>query len=248
MSIQKTNLNFGQLSLGTGFELEEDDGAMSQAQRNAREEAARGALVQLHKGDLEGWRAGDAGKIIPPEGKAPKWMEPLLYLLGHGWPWRQAVYIAWAASPRTDRWPETQELLATQVLGLTSDRVIAEWRRKNASIEMMIASLQSAMLMSHTGDVFEALKISAATADYKHHPDRKLFLEMTGHYTPVSQIRALIASGQLRSKNDVSELSDEELLAMVVNGEIREDIALGNTEIAVEGGEGGSLRSAQGGA
>ena len=219
MSIQKTNLNFGQLSLGTEFELQEDDGALSQADRNQREEAARGALVQLYKENLDGWRDGDARKSIPPGGKTPKWMESLLYLQDHGWPWRQAVYISWAASPRTDRWPETQELLATQVLGLTSDRVIAEWRRKNPAIETMIASLQSAMLMDHMGDVMEALKKSAAKEDYKHHQDRKLYFEMTGRYTPAAQIRALIASGQLRTKNDVSELSNEELLAMVESGE-----------------------------
>src|SRR3989304_9055123 len=138
MTIQKANLNFGQLSLGEKFELQEDDGALSEDQRNAREEAARGALVQLYKQDLEGWRGGDPNKIIPPEGKAPKWMEPLLYLLDHNWPWRQAVYIAWAASPRVERWPATQELLATQVLGLTSDRVIAEWRRKKPATQTPI--------------------------------------------------------------------------------------------------------------
>ncbi len=221
MTLQKVNLNFNQLSLGSGFErLEDDDRALSQADRHQREEAARGALVQLYKENLDGWRNGDAGKSIPPGGHAPKWMESLLYLIDHGWPWRQAVFIAWSASPRTERWPETQELLATEVLGLTSDRVIAEWRRRNPAIETMVASLRSAMLMDHAGDALEALKKSAANPDYKNHPDRKLYFEMTGLYTPVSQVRALIATGKLRTKNDVRELSDEELLAMVTQGEL----------------------------
>ena len=213
MTIQKNpNLNFSQLPLGEEFELAEDDGRIDAAERAAREEAAKAALVQLYKGDVEGWRGDAAEKSVPPDGEAPVWMEDLLYLLDHGWPWRQAVYIAWAAGPRNGRWPETQEQLATEVLGLTSDRVISTWRKKNPAIEAMISSLQSASLLSHKGDVLAALKASAANPDYKHHPDRKMALEMMGLYTPVSQLRALIAKGELRMGDDVSEMSDEELL------------------------------------
>ena len=220
MTIQKANLNFGQLNLGEKFlELQEDDGALSEAERRGREAAAQGALVQLYKQNLDGWRDGDPNKIIPPDGKPPKWMEPLLYLLDHNWPWRQAVYIAWAASPRAERWPKTQELLATQVLGLTSDRVIAEWRRKNPAIETTIASLHSATLLNYAGDFIDALITSMSNPDYKHHPDRKLYGEMTGLYTPVSQIRALIATGQLRTRNDVREMSNEQLLELIEKGE-----------------------------
>lgn len=218
--MQSPNLNFEQLKLGDGFELRDEGTALSKEERDARENAARAALIALYKGDVNGWKGENPNKQVPEGSKAPAWMEDLLYLLDHGWPWRQAVYIAWAASPRIGRWPETQEQLATQVLGLSSDRVIAEWRRKNPAIETMISSLLSASMMSHRGDVIAALKESAANPDYKNHPDRKLYAEMTGLYTPVAQVRALIASGKLRMKNDASELSDEELLALIEGGKL----------------------------
>jgi len=117
----------------------------------------------------------------------PKWYDEYLKLLDGGWPWRVAAYIAWAASPRGGRWPETQDKLASEVLGLTSDRQIATWRKRNPSISEVIAALQVAPMLDHRADVIEALIESAKDPDYKSHQDRKLFLEITGDFVPAAR-------------------------------------------------------------
>ena len=130
-----------------------------------------------------------------------------------GWNWRVAAYIAWASSPRTGRVPKNQDELATQILGLTSDRSIATWRKKNPVIDEMVSVLQAAPLWDHRADVLTALVENAKTADYKTHNDRKLFLEITGDYTPSAKLAAMITKNGLTS-NDLSDMTDEELLAV----------------------------------
>lgn len=110
------------------------------------------------------------------------WLKDYFELVALGWKWRVAAYIAWAASPREARWPETQELLATQVLGLTSDRMIREWREKNPAIEATIARWKAGPLLKFRAAAFEALGQSASTPDYRHKADRQLFFEMTGDH------------------------------------------------------------------
>lgn len=140
------------------------------------------------------------------QAELPEWFQDYVRLLQQGWPWRVAVYIAWASSPRVGRWPETLEKLATEVLGLASPRVIFTWRRKYPSINSVVAMMQAAPLWEHRRDVIAALVKNAATADYKTFNDRKLFLEMTGDYVPRSQLDLGKAA-----RNDLSELSDAEL-------------------------------------
>lgn len=137
--------------------------------------------------------------------KGNDWVNDYRDLRAAGWPWRVAVFIAWKASPTTDRWPKTQTELATEILGLRSDRVIRAWREKNPAIDEAIAVMQAAPLLKRRGDIFRALVESATTPDHKNHPDRKLALEMLGDYTPKSDIKL---SG---SAKDLSELSDSEL-------------------------------------
>jgi len=112
------------------------------------------------------------------------WWDDYVLLRREGWDWRKAVYIAWESSPRVNRWPGNQELLATEVLGLRSDRTIRKWREKWPELDDRIAQLQAAPLMQHRRDVFDALVAMAGMADPRAHPDRKLFLEMTGDYRP----------------------------------------------------------------
>jgi hypothetical protein len=137
----------------------------------------------------------------------PGWMETYLKLREAGWPWRVAVFIAWAASPRNGRWPRNQEELATQVLGLTSDRQIGKWRARNPAINETITLLQAAPLFEHRADIYEALIKSASTPDYKNKPDRQLALEMLGDYVP----RLRVDKRDLKDVEDLDELSDEEL-------------------------------------
>lgn len=169
-----------------------DEGNLSAEDVRLRSEAARTAL----------------------EGRVGlKWMEEYSRLRDGGWPWRVAAYIAWASSPRANRNPRTQDELATQHLGLTSDRAIATWRKKNPAIDEMVAVLQASPLWDSRADVFEALIANAVEADYKTHNDRKLFLELTGDYIPTAKLNAMLAKGNL-TKADLKDYSDAELAAM----------------------------------
>lgn len=135
------------------------------------------------------------------------WMADYKRLRDDGWPWRVAVYIAWSASPKRSRVPATQDELAINVLGLTSDRAIATWRKKNPAIDEMVALLQALPLLEHRRDIYEALIESAASPDHRSHQDRKLALELLGDYVSKSQV-SVKRSGDV---DDLSTLSDEEL-------------------------------------
>jgi len=86
--------------------------------------------------------------------------------------------------PKKYRWPDTQEKLATEVLGLGSDRVISTWRKRFPEIDMMIADLQSEAMLEYRPGAFHALGMVASDPSYRANPDRKLFFEMTQDYTP----------------------------------------------------------------
>lgn len=143
---------------------------------------------------------------------APRWMELYQKLLEGGWRWEIAVYIAWRAMPRKYRYPETQEELARQCLGLSSDRAIATWRKRNPFIDEYITILQGELVFDRIPDILDAMTEVAATPDYKGNADRKLALEMTGRYTPSSKITAEMAKKLVNSKpEDLEELSDDQL-------------------------------------
>jgi hypothetical protein len=119
--------------------------------------------------------------------KQYEWWADYLALRERGWDWRKAVYIAWSASPKKTRLPETQAELAQNVLGLSSAQVISRWRNADQTIDDTIAELQAAPLMRHRRDIFDALIASASDPDPKSHADRKLALEMMGDYKPKQQ-------------------------------------------------------------
>lgn len=179
-----------QMSLGLVLE----EGERSESGLVSPEEARRISL------------AARAALNLVSESEHPGWFETYENLLAAKWPWRVACYIAWAASPKIGRWPETQAKLASEVLGLGSDRAITTWRKRNPAIDDVIGMLQAAPLMEHRADVLMALARSASNPDHKNNPDRKVFLEMTGDYQPRTKL-------DVRSQDvkDLSELSDEEL-------------------------------------
>jgi hypothetical protein len=181
-----------QLSLGLDVEeVETEESSLSREEVLRRSEQARRALEQgEHWGE-----------------DAPEWMRHYIKLGEMGYPWRVAVYIAWAASPRQERWPETKEDLATQVLGLKSARQIYKWRKKYEGIDQAITMMQAAPLLEHRADIYDALVKVASDPDYKANPDRKLALEMLGDYTP----RAKIGRDFETMSDDLSELSEREL-------------------------------------
>ena len=146
------------------------------------------------------------------------WAEEYLSLRAGGWPWRQAAYIAWAASPKPSRSPKTQDALAQEVLGLTSDRAINTWRRKNPMIDETVAMLQAAPLFAARAAIYQALITNATNPNYKTHNDRKLALELMGDYVPASKLTAELT--KKLGSDDLENMSEEELrvLAKAVKG------------------------------
>jgi hypothetical protein len=197
---------FEQLALSLNLEEGEtaESGFVSPEEARRRSEAARVAL------DLTGKKAA--------------WFEQYLMLLDNGWPWRVACYIAWAASPKRSRWPKTQAELATEVLGLTSDRQIGTWRKKNRAIDEVIAVLQAAPLMEHRADVLQALAEAASDPDHRNNPDRKLFLEITGDYVP----RAKVDVNRMTDVDDLADYDEAELKRMAQ--QIEKQLGAGNGE------------------
>mgnify|MGYP006288239425 CR=1 FL=1 len=172
-------------------EVEVDEGAPSYAEVKRRSESARKVLDQG-----EHWAE-----------EPPKWFEHYAKLKEMFKNWRIACYIAWASSPKIDRWPETQAELAEKVLGLTGPRQISEWRKSDPRIDDAIAMLQAAPLWEHRADIYEALVEVATDPDYKGHSDRKLALELLGDYVP----RSRMDLGRAAEGDETSQAPDEEL-------------------------------------
>ena len=176
-------------------------------------EAALAALSALRVKEPNIFQGADGKTVVMGEREvAPRWMELYKRLVEGGWKWRVAVYIAWAAQPKKYRWPLTQDELAISCLGLTSDRAIATWRKKNATIDETISMLQGAIIFDALPDALNAMVEVASETDYKGHQDRKLMFEMAGVYTPSSKITAEMAKRLINSTpDDLEDLSDEEL-------------------------------------
>lgn len=192
------NDEYKQIALDLELPEVESEG-VSVDEARLRSETARAALI-----------------ILKGKGEQPAWFERFEMLMDGGWPWRQAVYIAWASMPKNGRMPETQEQLATQYLNLNSDRVISSWRKKNAAIDTMIAVLQSSELWDYRADAFKGLieGMQSAGSDYKFFNHLKLFMEMSGDYIPLTQLAAV-----LKRKSDGSAVdTDEETLRLLEQG------------------------------
>lgn len=123
------------------------------------------------------------------------------------WNWRQALYIAWMATPKHLRTPKTQDELA-DLLGLASTGTFRNWRRTHPEMSERIQSVPRELLITHLADVYDALATVASMYDPKANSDRKLFLELVGEYTPKPGAVA-VASADLNM--DMTNLSDEEL-------------------------------------
>jgi hypothetical protein len=136
--------------------------ALSAAEVREREMAAHAAL----KEKLEGQ-------------DIPGWADLYHRLINASVPWKIAAYIAWSTMPRKFRWPQTQEELAVKVLGLNSDRRIAEWRKKYPYIDQMIADFQAEAMLEYVPGAIHALGTVASDTSYRANPDRRLLFEIT---------------------------------------------------------------------
>jgi hypothetical protein len=133
-----------------------------------------------------------------------EWYEDYLQLRAEGVTWRKAVYIAWASSPASRRWPSTLDKLAQEVLGLKSGRTIRKWREKDPTIDLRIEKMQASPLLRHRRDVYEALVTVAATPDPRGNADRKLYFQLVG--TPGNE--------QEEAEDEFYDIGDDELAAV----------------------------------
>lgn len=151
-------------------EAGQDQKPLTMAEVREREMAARQALGEMLEKD------------------APSWAEQYHELMISNVPWKVAAFVAWSTVPKYRRWPRTQDELAQEVLGLTSDRQITEWRRKYPYIDQLIASLQTAALLDFIPGAIEASGKVASQPDTKATPERRLFYEATGIITKSSKV------------------------------------------------------------
>lgn len=110
----------------------------------------------------------------------PSWAETYHALIDSHIPWKIAAFVAWSTTIKKYRWPRTQEELATEVLGLNSDRRITEWRRKYPYIDQMIADLQASAYLEYIPGAIAASGEVASRADYKSTAERRLLYEAVG--------------------------------------------------------------------
>lgn len=140
------------------------------------------------------------------------WLEDYFMLRDKGFPFRQAAYIVWEATPHDDREPKTQKELAS-LLGLSSDRAISTWRKKNPAIIETISLMASKPLWTNRANAIAKLiqGMKRAGSDYKFFNHLKLYLEMTGDYLPTSKFMADLKK---KISSDPSELSDGEIAVL----------------------------------
>lgn len=141
------------------------------------------------------------------------WVGDYLALLTEGWYWRDAVYIAWKGLPKSHRKPDNLDGLA-ELMGMSS-RTIKSRLAKNPAIRVRAAKQVAARAFDVVDDVWDALIASASDSNYKSHPDRKLFMEMTGQYTPKQAIGLGLEDAD---DEDLTKLTKEELARLAGRG------------------------------
>jgi hypothetical protein len=222
--------NIEQLAFPLDIDEVEGEGQIDNAEAQRRSAASLQAFKMVLENDREKQKAYSKAlkdyqkklkhtdksidDLVEPEEPAVcfEWADDFYRLIDRGWKWRIAVYVAWAASPRMGRYPETQEKLATEILGLTSDRQIATWRSKNPGIDEVIALMQAMPMMDYRRDILKALAISASNPNHKASADRRTALTITGDFVPHMKI------DDKRSSSDPLDKSDAELDEIIRRG------------------------------
>ena len=165
--------------------------------------------VVVKEYDAAQLRSLEARRLLEASGESAPWMDDYWRLIGEGWAWRQAVYIVWASLPSELRQPKTQAELATQVLGLTSDRMIREWRSSNPAIDAEVFKTRLTIVDKHLPDVLDAWAESAKDPSGRNHADRHDFLVYAGVIDDTRKFKFVP-----ESEDDLKELSDDELKAL----------------------------------
>lgn len=126
-------------------------------------------------------------------GERPEWYDEYESLINHGWPFRVAMYIAWAATPAgDDRYPKTLLDLA-HLMGLRSTRAIFTWRSKNEAIDSQVAILQAAPLFKHRAGIFAATIKTATEPGYRNTAERRLAYQLMGDLDPEGNVAVNVA-------------------------------------------------------
>lgn len=173
-------------------------------------QALPGLEVEPSEYDEQQLRASEARRLFELQGGDFPGMDSYWALIARGWDWRQAVYILWLSMPAGQRVPRTQHELATGVLGLTSDRQLRAWRDNNPGIQVEVGNVVRERVLWALPGVFNALVESASTPGGRHSgSDRRLYFEMIGYQ--FGRGREL--------PDDMSALSDEELLQIAAGGD-----------------------------
>lgn len=90
----------------------------------------------------------------------------------------QLKFIEWLATPREERSPPTQDLLASKMS--INRRTLYRWRQEKALQEAVLQRARS-LLSDDLPNIYGALRREAKKGGYQH---IKLALEMTGEYDP----------------------------------------------------------------
>lgn len=205
-----------------------DSGELLPVVQETLSDEFQAALNPLEEAQL---RSQEARRVFEATTPVEAWMDDYFALIEEGWSWRQAVYMLWASQPQP-RTPKTQWELATEILGLTSDRVIRDWRANNPTIETRIAQLTASALVKARADVFSALIAAATDKSYKGNRDRRLLLELTGDYVP----RQALSLSHPDTRAAVEEADTETLRALA--GRPEQDLQNGRMGIGADGDAG----------
>lgn len=143
-------------------------------------QALPGLEAQVNEYDEAQLQAAASRRLFEAQEGPYPWLDAYWELRARGWDWRKAVYIAWLAMPEGGREPKTQHELATEILGLASDRRLREWRAANPAIEEEAIQLLRNRVFHALPAVLEALIESASTPSGRNHADRRTYLELTG--------------------------------------------------------------------
>ena len=95
---------------------------------------------------------------------------------------RQRKFIEWLATPNYERYPPTQEELATEI-GVVS-RTLRRWKKKPELQEAVRQRVRD-LLGDDLPDIYGALRKAAKEGNFQH---IKLVMEMTGEYVERQEI------------------------------------------------------------
>ena len=208
MAINQDEIREFFITQPTLFEIEEAEIASSDFKDPA--EVLRQS--EIAKTALEA-RLGQEIKKTDVDGNAVPyitWASEYFALINSGWKWKVAAFIAWASSKKIGRYPETQEKLAKEILGLNSDRVISTWRKRNPGIDEAIGVMQTYPTVDYIADAIQGMVISAAQPNKDGNRDRKLYFEMMGLWQPSIKVKEERKPGE----NELAAIPTSELKKM----------------------------------